>query len=1033
MLKSQSYHHPSMTFRTSNSPPFPISHSIPVQSNTHQHHSNINLPPAANHTPFATLLSYSNQPTNTTSGNPLSQGFSGLSSSTSPPHISKSIHTLNNNGPVQSLPSTSTSSSPSPPSVTNTITSPSSLQQSISAPSTSTSSNTSLSNSASASSSSIMSHNVSASSFFPSGSFQSFIPSQYSQPILSNNVPSNTTASFTSSNSIKPPNIMSITNNSSISLPPHHSHAHPPSQPASASGSSAFFSTSIPPVIDDSKTSSNYPYLRVLNLPRDIQEREFEIMFTFAADFLGTELQKSPSLAEDGFPASVVGLAYFKTLSAATTALGTLARNIHVFTPKEFLARSNTLSSSPFAIKIELIPNRNSLSNDSLSSISRINSFNINPASSNGPVNIQNGVISIPPQQQQQPQPQPQSSQQSSTQQQQSAQPQQPAQYKNISRFVFSGSGSAGAPQPPPGSQQPMSNIGTRLDMPPNFNELYEGQVNNGGVFSPSSPRGMFPIQPEEYLPRMSGKSLLLESQSREDEEYNDIVKDVGWYSRAPAGNGYASSTGPSNATPNQVSSPIGYNSSSNGNKIPAVSNIVPSLSQTSQQQQVSQKHSPPAQKVLPQVPVQQQPQQTQAQTQPQSQSLPQPQPQSQSQVQTQTQQPQQQQSHNQNTASQSKSQKHTGSVSQQPSASQSQNQTQQSQPPQKQGSQSPPKGKSQSIQGKGSQAANGQGNGYGKHGSGRSSNSNSSTNQSSSGNTAGQWTGGENGNSSSNGTNNTSGNSSSSTSSGKKSRSSTSRTFQNLSLGSANANANTGSNSGNTNNSSSNSNGSNSNSTSSSSGNSPVDNSKIAIPYSPTNSGTTPIHIMQSGGRVLPSANPADQNPPCNTLYVGNLPPDTNEDELKTLFSSRRGYKRLCFRTKANGPMCFVEFEDVNYATRALEELYGYGLSNSVKGGIRLSFSKNPLGVRSQPNSNNGGGSGNSTSSGGSGASNAGNNVNNSNNSGSSSGNNGNGNANPNNNVSGGNNNNNATTNNNGSTSNGRGSSVTSSYNKQH
>ncbi|KAI5867620.1 hypothetical protein GGS23DRAFT_592920 [Durotheca rogersii] len=97
-----------------------------------------------------------------------------------------------------------------------------------------------------------------------------------------------------------------------------------------------------------------------------------------------------------------------------------------------------------------------------------------------------------------------------------------------------------------------------------------------------------------------------------------------------------------------------------------------------------------------------------------------------------------------------------------------------------------------------------------------------------------------------------------------------------------------------------------------------------------------------------FPPVNPADQNPPCNTLYVGNLPIDTSEEELKAMFSKQRGYKRLCFRTKQNGPMCFVEFEDVSFATKALHELYGALLHNSVKGGIRLSFSKNPLGVRS-------------------------------------------------------------------------------------
>ncbi|KAF9956032.1 hypothetical protein BGZ65_003027 [Modicella reniformis] len=95
------------------------------------------------------------------------------------------------------------------------------------------------------------------------------------------------------------------------------------------------------------------------------------------------------------------------------------------------------------------------------------------------------------------------------------------------------------------------------------------------------------------------------------------------------------------------------------------------------------------------------------------------------------------------------------------------------------------------------------------------------------------------------------------------------------------------------------------------------------------------------------PPINPGDQNPPCNTLYVGNLPMNTSEDELRALFSRCVGYRRLCFRTKANGPMCFVEFENIECATQVLNDLYGNPLSNSVKGGIRLSYSKNPLGVR--------------------------------------------------------------------------------------
>lgn len=148
---------------------------------------------------------------------------------------------------------------------------------------------------------------------------------------------------------------------------------------------------------------------------------------------------------------------------------------------------------------------------------------------------------------------------------------------------------------------------------------------------------------------------------------------------------------------------------------------------------------------------------------------------------------------------------------------------------------------------------------------------------------------------------------------------------------------------------------------------------SQIQDPPEPTTDSNVTSPVQQVSGsfrkdvpdlsllaRVPPPANPADQNPPCNTLYVGNLPPDATEQELRALFSPQKGFRRLSFRTKTNssnpgsnnhGPMCFVEFEDVAHATRALAELYGRILprssSSNGKGGIRLSFSKNPLGVR--------------------------------------------------------------------------------------
>lgn len=96
-------------------------------------------------------------------------------------------------------------------------------------------------------------------------------------------------------------------------------------------------------------------------------------------------------------------------------------------------------------------------------------------------------------------------------------------------------------------------------------------------------------------------------------------------------------------------------------------------------------------------------------------------------------------------------------------------------------------------------------------------------------------------------------------------------------------------------------------------------------------------------------------ENPPCNTLYVGNLPLNADVNELQQLFQPCDGFRRLSYKTKPNGPMCFVEFEDIPCARKAMDSLYGTLLSSSTKGGIRLSYSKNPLGVRSStPNSIN-------------------------------------------------------------------------------
>lgn len=120
----------------------------------------------------------------------------------------------------------------------------------------------------------------------------------------------------------------------------------------------------------------------------------------------------------------------------------------------------------------------------------------------------------------------------------------------------------------------------------------------------------------------------------------------------------------------------------------------------------------------------------------------------------------------------------------------------------------------------------------------------------------------------------------------------------------------------------------------------------------------TASMHFRATSPGSPPISSPTsrsfsiDANPPGNTLFVGNLPasitaPPTStqlEDSLYKVFSVKNGFRQMSFRVKSSGPMCFIEFEDVGCAGRALGELNGDTLDGMVKGGLRLSFSKHPL-----------------------------------------------------------------------------------------
>jgi hypothetical protein len=79
------------------------------------------------------------------------------------------------------------------------------------------------------------------------------------------------------------------------------------------------------------------------------------------------------------------------------------------------------------------------------------------------------------------------------------------------------------------------------------------------------------------------------------------------------------------------------------------------------------------------------------------------------------------------------------------------------------------------------------------------------------------------------------------------------------------------------------------------------------------------------------------DMNLQINTLYVGNLPssppppgygPNHLEDSLRSLFSNQPGYRKLCFRQKSNGPMCFVEVCPCLFTYNSLRDVDNWSYS---------------------------------------------------------------------------------------------------------
>uniref|UniRef100_A0A0D3CHP2 RRM domain-containing protein n=1 Tax=Brassica oleracea var. oleracea TaxID=109376 RepID=A0A0D3CHP2_BRAOL len=102
-----------------------------------------------------------------------------------------------------------------------------------------------------------------------------------------------------------------------------------------------------------------------------------------------------------------------------------------------------------------------------------------------------------------------------------------------------------------------------------------------------------------------------------------------------------------------------------------------------------------------------------------------------------------------------------------------------------------------------------------------------------------------------------------------------------------------------------------------------------------------TPVAAPSS---YVPVQNAKD-NPPCNTLFIGNLPENINEEELWSLLSSSQessaqlyflsyrqpGFNQMKILRQERHTVCFIEFEDVNSATNVHHNLQGAVIPSSA------------------------------------------------------------------------------------------------------
>ncbi|KAL6137534.1 hypothetical protein ACLB2K_062826 [Fragaria x ananassa] len=81
-----------------------------------------------------------------------------------------------------------------------------------------------------------------------------------------------------------------------------------------------------------------------------------------------------------------------------------------------------------------------------------------------------------------------------------------------------------------------------------------------------------------------------------------------------------------------------------------------------------------------------------------------------------------------------------------------------------------------------------------------------------------------------------------------------------------------------------------------------------------------------------------------CSTLFIANLGPNCTEDELKQVMSQYPGFNVIKLCAKGGMPVAFADFEEIEQANKAMDELCGTMLPSSDRGGMHIEYARSKM-----------------------------------------------------------------------------------------